>query len=230
MTRHVNSDNSQRIKTMLGISVTLLVYDWYLYNSLLLCSHQVLMSFVHHQQARNTHKAKWNLFVKQFSISKFLMPQLYWNRVWICVHHLFRCLQCLWPLNTMYHLVSLKMNNLIHMNTAKCWKMLMVAGYLIYKPFMYWGYFSWTRLVRSPPSSRIRLRGCPSGKTSVCSIHQMYSSSVSPFQAYTGTPVLAVAAAAWSWVEKMLHDDHWTCKKDYKTLMFNTIIIEGLRE
>lgn len=26
-----------------------------------------------------------------------------------------------------------------------------------------------------------------------------------------GTPVLAMAAAAWSWVEKMLQLDHWTC-------------------
>ena len=33
--------------------------------------------------------------------------------------------------------------------------------------------------------------------------HQRYSSSVSPFQAKTGTPVAAMAAAAWSWVEKI---------------------------
>jgi hypothetical protein len=38
----------------------------------------------------------------------------------------------------------------------------------------------------------------------------MYSSSVSPFQAKTGVPVAAIAAAAWSWVEKMLHDDQVT--------------------
>jgi hypothetical protein len=43
-----------------------------------------------------------------------------------------------------------------------------------------------------------------------CSMHQVYSSSVSPFQAKTGTPVAAMAAAAWSWVEKMLHDDQVT--------------------
>ena len=42
------------------------------------------------------------------------------------------------------------------------------------------------------------------------STHQMYSSSVSPFHAYTGTPVLAMAAAAKSCVEKMLQLDHWT--------------------
>ena len=34
----------------------------------------------------------------------------------------------------------------------------------------------------------------------------MYSSSVSPFHAKTGVPEAAMAAAAWSCVEKMLHD------------------------
>jgi len=38
------------------------------------------------------------------------------------------------------------------------------------------------------------------------SVQSQYSSSVSPFQANTGVPVLAIAAAAWSWVEKMLQD------------------------
>jgi hypothetical protein len=37
-------------------------------------------------------------------------------------------------------------------------------------------------------------------------VHHQYSSSVSPFHANTGTPAAAMAAAAWSWVEKMLHD------------------------
>ena len=37
--------------------------------------------------------------------------------------------------------------------------------------------------------------------------YQRYSSSVSPFQAKTGIPLAAIAAAAWSCVEKMLHDD-----------------------
>jgi hypothetical protein len=35
-------------------------------------------------------------------------------------------------------------------------------------------------------------------------MHSSYSASVSPFQAKTGTPVFAMAAAAWSCVEKML--------------------------
>ena len=41
-------------------------------------------------------------------------------------------------------------------------------------------------------------------------MHHQYSSSVSPFQAKTGTPAAAIAAAAWSWVEKMLQDAHRT--------------------
>src|SRR5690606_33655833 len=36
------------------------------------------------------------------------------------------------------------------------------------------------------------------------------SSSVSPFQANTGMPAAAMAAAAWSWVEKMLQLDQRT--------------------
>ena len=44
------------------------------------------------------------------------------------------------------------------------------------------------------------------GQVSACSVHHQYSSSVSPFQANTGTPAAAIAAAAWSWVEKMLQD------------------------
>jgi len=51
----------------------------------------------------------------------------------------------------------------------------------------------------------------------------MYSSSVSPFQAYTGTPVLAIAAAAWSWVENILQLDHWTYTVSHR-LSRNTCI------
>src|SRR5690625_1524256 len=72
----------------------------------------------------------------------------------------------------------------------------------------------WTSIVASPPSSRIMF-GPPSGHSSACLVHHQYSSSVSPFQAKTGTPVGALgvplrptttAAAAWSCVEKMLHE------------------------
>ncbi len=58
--------------------------------------------------------------------------------------------------------------------------------------------------VTSPPSSRIMLGPPPSGQRTACSVHHQYSSSDSPFHANTGTPVAAMAAAAWSWVEKML--------------------------
>ena len=44
----------------------------------------------------------------------------------------------------------------------------------------------------------------PSGQRSAFSVQSQYSSSVSPFHAKTGTPAVAIAAAAWSWVEKML--------------------------
>ncbi len=52
-----------------------------------------------------------------------------------------------------------------------------------------------------------------SGQLSAWSVHHQYSSSVSPFHANTGTPCgssgvpsgpTTIAAAAWSWVEKML--------------------------
>lgn len=49
------------------------------------------------------------------------------------------------------------------------------------------------------PSSRSMLGGSPSWKLfKLCSMHQMYSSSVSPFHAKTGTPAAAIAAAALS--------------------------------
>ena len=71
----------------------------------------------------------------------------------------------------------------------------------------------WTKRVASPPSSRIMLGSLPSGQVSACSVHHQYSSSDSPFQAKTAMPLgssgvpsgpTATAAAAWSWVEKML--------------------------
>ena len=72
-------------------------------------------------------------------------------------------------------------------------------------PLISSGYLSKTMLVRSPPSSRIMFRGSPSGKANkVCSMHQSNSSLFMPFQAYTGIPAAAMAAAAWSCVLKML--------------------------
>ncbi len=48
------------------------------------------------------------------------------------------------------------------------------------------------------PSARV--------KVSASRVQSQYSSRVSPFQANTGVPVAAIAAAAWSWVEKILHE------------------------
>src|ERR1700742_4617194 len=71
----------------------------------------------------------------------------------------------------------------------------------------------WTNKVASPPSSRIMLGPSSPGQVSARSVQCQYSSRVSPFQAKTGTPLgssgvpsgpTTIAAAAWSWVEKML--------------------------
>src|SRR5215472_10496667 len=76
-----------------------------------------------------------------------------------------------------------------------------------------------TNRVASPPSSRLMFGPSPSGQLSACSVQLQYSSSVSPFQAKTGMPLgssgvpsgpTATAAAAWSWVEKMLQLAHRT--------------------
>src|ERR1700710_2657831 len=71
-----------------------------------------------------------------------------------------------------------------------------------------------TSMVASPPSSRIMFAGSP-GQVSICSAAHQYSSRLSPFQAKTGVPLgsstvpcgpTTTAAAAWSWVEKMLQE------------------------
>merc|ERR1719174_1409304 len=64
---------------------------------------------------------------------------------------------------------------------------------------------SWMSVVASPPSSTIKSGPSLPGHVSICSVHHQYSSRVSPFHANTdAVPALAIAAAAWSWVEKML--------------------------
>merc|ERR1719201_1047549 len=66
---------------------------------------------------------------------------------------------------------------------------------------------SWSSRVASPPSSTIWSGPEPSGQVRAFSVHHQYSSSVSPFQAKTlEVPARTSAAAAWSWVEKMLHE------------------------
>ena len=55
-------------------------------------------------------------------------------------------------------------------------------------------------------------------------MHHQYSSSVSPFQANTGMPALAIAAAAWSWVEKMLHDAQRTSAPRATSVSISTAV------
>src|SRR3989442_680948 len=64
------------------------------------------------------------------------------------------------------------------------------------------------RSVASPPSSTTSCGPLPPGWQSALYVHHQYSSSVSPFQAKTGTLAAAMAAAAWSCVEKMLQLAH----------------------
>jgi hypothetical protein len=90
-----------------------------------------------------------------------------------------------------------------------------------------------TSNVASPPSSSNMFGPSPSGHTSACWVHHQYSSSDSPFQANTGTPrgsstvpfgPTAIAAAAWSCVEKMLHDAHRTLAPNATRVSINTAV------
>merc|ERR1719424_636655 len=70
---------------------------------------------------------------------------------------------------------------------------------------------SWSSRVASPPSSTIWSMPLPSGQLRALSVHHQYSSSVSPFHAKTlAVPARTMAEAAWSCVEKMLHDTQRT--------------------
>merc|ERR1719453_2130763 len=69
----------------------------------------------------------------------------------------------------------------------------------------------WIKRVASPPSSTRRSQPSSPGTVIICSVHHQYSGSVSPFHAKTvAVPALAMAAAAWSWVLKMLQEHHRT--------------------
>ena len=63
-----------------------------------------------------------------------------------------------------------------------------------------------------------------SGQVSACSVHHQYSSSVSPFQANTGIPAAAIAAAAWSWVEKMLQEAQRTSAPSATRVSISTAV------
>lgn len=56
---------------------------------------------------------------------------------------------------------------------------------------------STNKRVASPPSSTIVVGPLPSGQTKALIVQSQYSSKVSPFQANTGVPALATAAAAF---------------------------------
>ncbi len=64
----------------------------------------------------------------------------------------------------------------------------------------------------------------PSGPRTVCSMHHQNSSSFMPFQANTGVPAAATAAAAWSWVEKMLQDDQRTVAPSAVSVSISTAV------
>ena len=69
---------------------------------------------------------------------------------------------------------------------------------------------SWMRRVASPPSSTMRSGPPPGPQSRARSVHHQYSWRVSPFQAKTAALSRAMAAAAWSWVEKMLQEHQRT--------------------
>merc|ERR1719311_1735602 len=69
----------------------------------------------------------------------------------------------------------------------------------------------WIKRVASPPSSTSRSQPSSPGTVIICSVHHQYSGNVSPFHAKTvAVPALAMAAAAWSWVLKMLQEHQRT--------------------
>src|SRR6476659_1976345 len=89
-----------------------------------------------------------------------------------------------------------------------------------------------TSMVASPPSSRIMLADSP-GQVNICSAAHQYSSSDSPFHANTGVPLgssavpccpTTTAAAAWSWVEKMLQDAHRTSAPRATSVSMSTAV------
>ncbi len=73
----------------------------------------------------------------------------------------------------------------------------------------------------------------PPGQFTICSVHHQYSSSVSPFQANTGTPCglstvplgpTTTAAAAVSCVEKMLQEAQRTSAPSATRVSISTAV------
>ena len=78
--------------------------------------------------------------------------------------------------------------------------------------------------VTSPPSSTTNCGPFPSGNEIAWFVHHQYSSKLSPFHAKTGTPAFAIAAAAWSCVEKMLQLAQRTCAPRATSVSINTAV------
>ena len=90
-----------------------------------------------------------------------------------------------------------------------------------------------TSRVASPPSSSSMFGPSPPGQVRAWWVHHQYSSRLSPFQAKTGTPFgssgvpsgpTAIAAAAWSWVEKMLQLAQRTCAPSAVSVSMSTAV------
>ena len=90
-----------------------------------------------------------------------------------------------------------------------------------------------TSSVASPPSSRIMFGPSPPGQDRILTVQSQYSGSVSPFQAKTGTPCRSstvpfgpttTAAAASSWVEKMLQEAQRTWAPSATSVSISTAV------
>mmetsp|Transcript_993 Transcript_993/g.3120 ORF Transcript_993/g.3120 Transcript_993/m.3120 type:complete len:294 (-) Transcript_993:17-898(-) len=81
------------------------------------------------------------------------------------------------------------------------------------------------RSVTSPPSSTMRSAPDWSGQVMALAVHHQYSSRVSPFQANTlAEPAFTTPAAAWSWVEKMLHEHQRTSAPSLLRVSMSTAV------
>jgi len=81
------------------------------------------------------------------------------------------------------------------------------------------------KTVASDPSSTIWSGPYPFYQVRHCTVNYQYYLSVSPFHAKT-VPVLAyaIAAAAWSWVEKILHEHHLTLAPSADNVYISTAV------
>merc|ERR1719413_316705 len=81
----------------------------------------------------------------------------------------------------------------------------------------------WISKVASPPSSTSWSQPSSPGTVIICSVHHQYSASVSPFHAKTvDVPALAMAAAAWSCVLKILQEHQRTLAPNAANVSMST--------